>query len=233
MITIEEFQTALTGLSQLLPMSRQMSAPALVIAWDTFPITAKQQLTSKSLAFAISQRAMDPNAPKETPLHMSLLRYLYPLRNDCADVERGLRLDLATRMAQPDRFHDPAPAREEHAPAAMRRLAASGYWHPSMLTPEQRHAHVRKVAEQVGRAREQGDPGTILSTAQATTARVIFERALQGFWPLHPESIAALWVLRNRNWADELIQFALAGDNPAPPPSEAVVAEFVGGPDEW
>ena len=233
MITIEEFQAALTGLSQVLPMSRQMTAPALVIAWDTTPITAKQQLTPQSLAFAVSQRAMDPSPPKEAPLHLSLLRYLYPLRNDCAEVERGLRSDLAERMAQPDRFHDPAPAREEHAPASARRLAASGYWHPSMLTPEQLRAHVQKVAEQMERVRAKGDPGTSLTKAQATTARVIFERALQGFWPLHHDNIAALWVLRNRKWADELIQIALAGNTPALPPGEAVVTQLVGGSTRW
>jgi hypothetical protein len=214
-------------------MSRQMTAPALVIAWDTTPITAKQQLTPQSLAFAVSQRAMDPSPPKEAPLHLSLLRYLYPLRNDCAEVERGLRPDLAQRMAQPDRFHDPAPAREEHVLASARRLAASGFWHPSMLTPDELRAHVQKVAEQVARVREKGDPGTCLTTAQETTARVIFERALQGFWPLHHDNIAALWVLRNRKWADELIQVALAGNTPALPPGEAVVSDLVGGPSKW
>lgn len=233
MITIEEFQAALTGLSQVLPMSRQMTAPALVIAWDTTPITAKQQLTPQSLAFAVSQRAMDPSPPKEAPLHLSLLRYLYPLRNDCAEVERGLRSDLAQRMAQPDRFHDPALAREEHAPASARRLTASGFWHPSMLTPEQLRAHVQRVADQVELVRAKGDPGTSLTTAQETTARVIFERALQGFWPLHPDNIAALWVLRNRKWADELIQIALAGNTPALPPGEAVVTQLVGGSTRW
>lgn len=232
MITIEEFQAALTGLSQVLPMARQMTAPALVIAWDTTPITAKQQLTPQSLAFAVSQRAMDPSPPKEAPLHLSLLRYLYPLRNDCAEVERGLRPDLAQRMAQPDRFHDPAPARDEHAPVSARRLTASGYWHPSGMTPEQRHAHILKVAEQVAHVRAKGDPGTCLTTAQETTARVIFERALQGFWPLHQDNIAALWVLRNRRWADELIQIALAGA-PALPSGEAVVTQLVGGSTGW
>lgn len=233
MITIEEFQAALTGLSQVLPMSRQMTAPALVIAWDTTPITAKQQVTPESLAFAVSQRAMDPSPPREMPLHLSLLRYLYPLRNDCAEVERGLRPDLAQRMAQPDRFHDPAPAREEHAPASARRLAASGYWHPSQMSPDERHVHVRKVVEQVERIRAKGDPGTRLTTAQEATARVIFERALQGFWPLHHDNIAALWVLRNGRWADELIGLALAGEAPALPPAESVANQLVGGSSQW
>ena len=233
MITIEEFQAALTGLSQVLPMSRQMTAPALVIAWDTTPITAKQQLTPQSLAFAVSQRAMDPSPPKEVPLHLSLLRYLYPLRNDCAEVERGLRTDLAQRMAQPDRFHDPAPAREEHTPASARRLTASGFWHPSMLSPEELRAHVQKVAEQVERVRAKGDPGTSLTAAQSASGRVLFERALQGFWLFQYGGVAALWVLRNRKCADELIQIALAGNTPAPPPGEAVVAQLLGGSSRW
>ena len=233
MITIEEFQAALTGLSQVLPMSRQMTAPALVIAWDTTPITAKQQLTPQSLAFAVSQRAMDPSPPKEVPLHLSLLRYLYPLRNDCAEVERGLRTDLAQRMAQPDRFHDPAPAREEHTPASARRLTASGFWHPSMLSPEELRAHVQKVALQVERVRAKGDPGTTMTPAQSASAGILFMRALQGFWPLHHDNIAALWVLRNRKCADELIQIALEGNTPALPPGEAVVAQLVGGPCQW
>jgi hypothetical protein len=233
MITIEEFQAALTGLSQVLPMSRQMTAPALVIAWDTTPIMAKQQLTPQSLAFAVSQRAMDPNPPREVPLHLSLLRYLYPLRNDCAEVERGLRTDLAQRMAQPDRFHDPAPAREEHTPASARRLTASGFWHPSMLSPKELRAHAQKVAEQVEWVRAKGDPGTTMTAAQSASGRVLFKRALQGFWPLHHDNIAALWVLRNRKCADELIQIALAGNTPAPPHGEAVVAQLVGDSSRW
>jgi hypothetical protein len=72
-----------------------------------------------------------------------------------------------------------------------------------------------------------------LTTAQETAARVIFERALQGFWPLHHDNIAALWVLRNRKWADELIRVALAGNTPPPPPGEAVVAQLVGGSSQW
>jgi hypothetical protein len=233
MITIEEFQAALTGLSQVLPMSRQMTAPALVIAWDTTPITAKQQLTPQSLAFAVSQRAMDPNPPKEVPLHLSLLRYLYPLRNDYADVERGLRPDLAQRMAQPDRFHDPAPARDEHAPASARRLAASGFWHPSMLTPEQLRTHVQKVAEQVERVRAQGDPGTHMTSAQEGTARMLFTKALQGFMPLRHDNLAALWVLRNRKWADEMIQEAMAAHPSDLPSSQVAVSQLMGGLAKW
>ena len=103
-----------------------------------------------------------------------------------------------------------------------------------MLTPEERRAHVEKVAGQVERVRAMGDPGTTMTPAQSASARVLFERALQGFWPLHHDSIAALWVLRNRKWADELISIAMAGDFPALPPSEAVVAQFTeGGASGW
>ena len=230
MITIEEFQVALTALYQVLPMARQMTATALVVAWDTFP---KQQLTPQTLAFAVSQRVMDSDAPKEVPLHLSLLRYLYPLRNDYADVERGLRSDLAERMAQPDRFHDPAPAREEHAPASARRLTASGYWHPSMLTPEQLRAHVQKVAEQVERVRAKGDPGTRMTPAQEVLACMLFAKALQGFMPLHHDNLAALWVLRNRKWADEMIQKAMAVDPSDLPSSQVAVAQLMGGLAKW
>jgi hypothetical protein len=229
MITIEEFQVALTGLSQVLPMSRQMTAPALVIAWDTTPITAKQQLTPQSLAFAVSQRAMDPSPPKEVPLHLSLLRYLYPLRNDCAEVERGLRPDLAQRMARPDCFHDPAPAREEYAPASARRLAAGGHWHASMDSPEKRRDKLREVLRQVEQIRAKGDPGTRLTRAEEATARGLFVYVLQGFLPLKSDNIAALWMLRNRKQADEMIQAALAANGSEPPSSEAAVAELVGG----
>ena len=230
MITIEEFQAALTALYQVLPMARQMTAPALVVAWDTTPI---QQLTPQTLAFAVSQRVMDPSPPKEVPLHLSLLRYLYPLRNDYADVERGLRSDLAERMAQPDRFHDPAPAREEHAPASVRRLAASGFWNPSMLTPEQLRAHVQKVAEQVERVRAHGDPGTHMTTAQEGLARMLFTKALQGLMPLRHDNLAALWVLRNRKRADEMIQEAMAVDPSDLPSSQVAVAQLMGGLAKW
>ena len=180
-------------------------------------------------------------------LHIGLLRYVFPVERttrrergeevnaDMVILEHGPRYDLPQRMSQPDRFHDSGPARQAPppAPATAKRLTASGFWNPSMLTPEQLRAHVQKVAEQVERVRAMGDPGTSLTKAQATTARVIFERALQGFWPLHHDNIAALWVLRNRKWADDLIQIALAGDTPTPPSGEAVVTQLVGGSAKW
>ena len=99
MITLEDFQAAITSLLQLLPMQRQLTPSALVMAWDTFPQQARAELDCEMLRFAIAQRLMDPEPPKDQAPHIAMLRYLYPLEHNHATFGRGLRPDLAERMA--------------------------------------------------------------------------------------------------------------------------------------
>ncbi len=243
MINIKQFHAAVTSLMQLLPMSKQLTGSALTMAWDTFPERAKIDLTDEILLYAVQQRVLDPEPPKGMAPHVALLRYAYPVDrtirrergedviSDQPMVDRGLRKDLAQRMAAPDRFHDPAPARKEQAPPQQPQLpAGSTQWHPDHLTTEQRRAHVRAVASAVSKLRKQGIDSRIWSAAQLAGGRWLFEKALQGFWPLEADDggIAAAWVLRNANRADQLLEAAADGNLKAPP-AEAVVASFAGG----
>jgi hypothetical protein len=241
MITIEDFQVAVSSLLQLLPMQRALDPAALLLAWDTFPERAKIDLTDEILLYAVQQRVLDPEPPKGVAPHVALLRYAYPvdrtIRRERGDevvsdypmLERGLRRDLAQRMAAPDRFHDPSPVRYEQAPPQPRLPARSSQWHPDQLTTEQRRAHVRGVAAAVAKLREQGMDSTIWTIAQLSQGRWWFERALQGFWPLEADDggLAAAWILRNGRWADQLLEGAADGTAQAAP-AEAVVASFAG-----
>jgi hypothetical protein len=242
MITIEDFQVAVSSLLQLLPMQRALDPAALLLAWDTFPDRAKIDLTDEILLFAVQQRMLDPEPPKDVAPHVALLRYCYPVDrtvkrqrgeevvSDQPMVDRGLRKDLAQRMAAPDRFHDPAPARQEQAPPRQPQLpAGSTQWHPDHLSTEQRRAHVRGVASAVSKLRERGMDSRTWRPEQLAQGRWWFEKALQGFWSLEADDggIAAAWVLRNANRADQLLEAAADGSAKATP-AEAVVASFAG-----
>ena len=243
MINSRQFHAAVTSLMQLLPMSKQLTGSALTMAWDTFPERAKIDLTDEILLYAVQQRVLDPEPPKGVAPHVALLRYVYPVdrtirRERGEDVisdqtmcERGLRRDLAQRMAAPDRFHEPGPVRQELlAPTQQPQLpAGSTQWHPDHLTPEQRRAHVQGVAAAVARLRAKGVDSRAWKPEQLAQGYWWFERALQGFWPMECDvgGIAAAWVLRNGSRADQLIQAALDG-TAAAAPADGLVAGFVG-----
>ena len=243
MITIEDFQVALSSLVQLLPMQRALDPAALLLAWDTFPERAKIDLSGEILLYAVQQRFLDTEPPKGLAPHVNLLRYVYPVdrtirRERGEDVisdqpmcDRGLRRDLAQRMAAPDQFHEPGPARQEllAQPQQPQLPAGSTQWHPDHLTPEQRRAHVQGVAAAVARLRARGMDSRAWKPEQLAQGYWWFERALQGFWPMECDDggIAAAWVLRNGSRADQLIQAALDG-TAAAAPAEGLVAGFVG-----
>jgi len=234
-ITLEEFQASVTSLLQLLPMQRPLTAPALVLAWDTFPASAKRDLSGEVLGFCVGQRLMDPAPPKELAPHLALLRYAYPLENDRPITDRGLRSDLRERMAFPDRFHDPAPVRHEQAaPPARPQLPGrgNGFWHPSQLTPEARRRHVQGVGAELERVLARGRDGRPWSAAHLAQGADWFRRCLQGFWPLQCDDggLAAAWAARNESLARQLVADALSGAAPALPAADAVpVAAIVGG----
>lgn len=232
-ITAEDFQAVLSTLAQLLPMQRQLDAAALVMAWDTWPRAAKAQVTAAMLQFAAGQRHMDPAPPRDLALHMALLRYLFPLENDRAMVDRGLRADLENRMQEPDRFHDPAPARQEQAPPPKRRRlqGRGGWWHPSQMTPVERQQHLRRVEARLEALLAQGPDGVVRSGAQLLQGLAWYRRALEGFWLLEVDDggIAAAWIRNNPADARKMLQDAMADTGPALPAPDAVVAGFASG----
>ena len=230
-ITSDEFTATISTLLEVLPMQRRLTEAGLVMLWETFPLTAKQQLTGGILRFCASQRMLDPAPPKELAPHLSLLRYAYPLEADRPVVERGLRPDLRQRMAEPDRFHDPAPAREERQAASDRAPRLPGNskpWHPDRLTADQRRAHVLRVAESARRVIAQGPDERTWTSAQLQQGAWWFGRALQGFWLLEVDDggIAKAWLARNPAWAERLIEEALAGTAPQLPPAEGLAVAF-------
>jgi hypothetical protein len=243
-ITKLDFVPAMGLLCEMLPMQRALSDEGLVMAWMTMPNVAKVHLTKQSLAFAVQQRVMDPDPPKEQALHIQLLRYVFPLertvRRERGDevncdrvlLENGLRTDLAERMTAPDRFHDPAPVRHEQAPPLKRpRLPGGGrQWHPSQMTAEQRAAHIQGVAAAMQRLRDGGGlpqgRGWRPDDSRLAQGRWWFQRCLDGLWPLHADDggIAGAWILANGRLADDLLQQAQSASALLPPAEGLAVA---------
>ncbi|MFZ9960536.1 MAG: hypothetical protein ACO3GP_09095 [Candidatus Limnocylindrus sp.] len=78
-----------------------------MLAWASFPEQAKQQLTNAAWSFAAAQYILDPAPPKELPIHIAMLRYLYRNRDGVAALDWGLKPDLPSRMKLPGYFHQP------------------------------------------------------------------------------------------------------------------------------
>lgn len=112
MLTDHHFGPVLTSLSELLPFGRPLSGRAIGMAWESFPQQAKLDLDPAQLAYAAVQLQLDPDPLRDKPLHIQLLRYVYPVTNGSPDCSRGLRPDLRARMAHPGIFH-PLTVREE------------------------------------------------------------------------------------------------------------------------
>jgi hypothetical protein len=201
MISKENLVITLSGLLEVLPMLRPLSAPALAFVWDTFPQVAKEQLTPASLEWACGQRLLDPNPPRDVAIHHAVLRYVYPLENNRAAFHRGLRHDLAERMAEPDRFHDPAPVRLENLPvvdASMRLPASSN-------TLQSFQAAVHAVIAR--------GPSVEFGHEQIWIGRVEFERLLSKRIPPDPrdfKNCANGWILRNPDKARGMVRAAMA-----------------------
>lgn len=243
MIQVEEFEIVMSGMQQLFPMDKRLTPLAMVAAWDTFFDRAKLDLDSEMLLYAVQQRTLDPDFPRETPPHIALLRYLYPVKRstrsergqevvtDLPMFERGLRRDLASRMADPSRFHELVDQRPERTPVEVRRLppGVTEGNQPWQMSTAQRQAHVERIAQTVARLRAQAIDDCVWTPAQLKVGRWWFEKALQGFWTMEIDgaTLAVAWAVRNPAWADELIALARSGElKPAAP--DRVVAEFVG-----
>ena len=254
MIECEEFMAFMSGMQQLNPMAKVLSESALVTAWRLFPDRAKLDLDDEMMLYAAHQLMLDPDRPRDVEPHMALLRYLYPVKRSTRTergqevvtllpiYDRGLRHDLAHRMANPEQFHELVRTLPEYTPSEAPRLApgvtkSGELWH--QWTPAQHQAHVQGVADAVARLRASGiDDGALINgsmgdvsvLSQLKIGRFLFEKSLQGVWPMNFEAMksSAAWVLRNPKWTDDLITLALGGElKPAAP--DRVVAEFVGG----
>ena len=193
-------------------MQRALSEQALALAWRTFPQAAKDLLTPDMLEFAVTQRLLDPTPPREQALHLSILRYVFPISRmtriergeevfcDLAIFDRGPRQDLAQRMAQPDRFHDPSPKKPENLPVvdASMRLPAGGN-------------NLRSLQAAVDAVIARGHE-LEFSHDQIRAGRVKFERLLSNCVPPDPNDYmdcANGWILRNPDEARGMVRAAL------------------------
>ena len=104
-LTFEQFGQVLTGLQQLRPFAKGLDESGLMLAWISFPEEARLKLRQHHLSFAAAQLLLDPEPPKEVPVHLLLLRYLYRLENGAPNVRWGLKADLDSRMKLPTHFH--------------------------------------------------------------------------------------------------------------------------------
>ena len=112
MLTPDTFGPVLADLSELLPFAKSLSGSATGLAWESLPKQAKLDLEPSQLVYAAQQLQLDPEPLRDKPLHIQLLRYVYPVTNGSPDCSRGLRPDLRARMAHPGIFH-PLSVREE------------------------------------------------------------------------------------------------------------------------
>lgn len=75
------FIDTLTALQSLLPFAKPLPPQAFVLAWESFPDQAKQELTDDALQWAMGKLLNDPEQHKELPIHLRLHRILYSYTN--------------------------------------------------------------------------------------------------------------------------------------------------------
>lgn len=150
MLQPDAFIDLLAGLVETLPFHKSLSERGLVLAWSTFPQQAKSHLSPLHLAYAATQRLLDPSPNTKLAIHIQLLTYLYPLENSLPITGRGLRSDINERMQQPDRFHPIATADLENLQAYKPPALPPAPSPPPAETLEQRRARLERIAAQTG-----------------------------------------------------------------------------------
>ncbi len=75
------FIDTLTALQSLLPFAKALPPQAFVLAWESFPAQAKEELTNEALTWAMGKLLNDPEQHKELPIHLRLHRMLYQYTN--------------------------------------------------------------------------------------------------------------------------------------------------------
>lgn len=91
MIESGHFFAALHVLSEVLPYQKQLSPETRGALWELFPPEAKRDLTPADLQWAVSQRLIDPNPPREMAVSFVFLHYLYPKRDGWPAFDAGPR----------------------------------------------------------------------------------------------------------------------------------------------
>lgn len=99
MIESKHFFAALHVLSEVLPYQKQLSPETRNALWELFPPEAKRDLTPADLQWAVAQRLIDPDPPRETAISSVLIHYLYPKRDGWPAFDAGpRRLDPRTAV---------------------------------------------------------------------------------------------------------------------------------------
>ena len=133
----QHFVNTLVGLQQLSRFAKPLGEAGLMLAWASFPEQAKSDLSNAAWTFAAAQYLLDPEPPKELPVHIAMLRYVYRNRDGVAALDWGLKPDLASRMKLPGYFHRPTVSEHE-------RLMVDGK--PALDGPRQSPAGVLRGA---------------------------------------------------------------------------------------
>lgn len=141
------FLNVLQGLSELRPRGKTVSEQGLTLAWLTFPERAKAELTPALLGYAAQQLCLDPEPDLDRPLHIQLLRYVYPLRDGVPHLASGLRHDIDQRMRNPQEFHPLTRPSEAMAAAAFAPWPPQSWLTESMVD---RRARLLRLAQEVG-----------------------------------------------------------------------------------
>ena len=91
MITESQFFQALHTLCEVLPFSKQLSPESKAALWDMFPERAKRDLSPGDLRWAMEQRLLDPDPPREMAISTVFLHYCYPKRDGWPALDAGPR----------------------------------------------------------------------------------------------------------------------------------------------
>ena len=101
------FIKTLSGLQALLPFAKALPPEAFMLAWESFPAQAKEELTNESLTWAMAKLLNDPEQHKELPVHLRLHRMLYSYANlstsglTIGPVTMGWRLKVDPKCLPP------------------------------------------------------------------------------------------------------------------------------------
>ena len=105
MLDFAHFSAVLSALAETMPFGKAIGREGAILAWQTVPPKAKAEISNGMWSYAASQYVLDPERPKEVPVFLALLRYLYRLENGSPNFDWGLKADLPERMANGSVFH--------------------------------------------------------------------------------------------------------------------------------
>jgi hypothetical protein len=117
MITEHQFFQALHTLCEVLPYSKQLSPESKAALWDMFPERAKRDLSPGDLRWAMEQRLLDPDPPREMAMSTVFLHYCYPKRDGWPALDAGPRRRDPREPMRDDRRVFRAGADGEPVPA--------------------------------------------------------------------------------------------------------------------